>query len=171
MCGIAGLVSFEEEARRFEARFDAMQRSIAPRGPDQQGRYVDERAALLHTRLAVVDVEHGTQPMREREYTLIYNGELYNAPELRQELEAAGARLHTRSDTELVLRGYMQWGEEVLSRLNGIYAFAVWNSETQELFLARDRMGVKPLFFAERGARLIFGSELKALLASGLVAP
>ena len=96
MCGIAGLVSFEEEARRFEARFDAMQRSIAPRGPDQQGRYVDERAALLHTRLAVVDVEHGTQPMREREYTLIYNGELYNAPELRQELEAAGARLHTR---------------------------------------------------------------------------
>lgn len=171
MCGIAGLVSFEEEARRLEARFDAMQRSIAPRGPDQQGRYVDERAALLHTRLAVVDVEHGTQPMREREYTLIYNGELYNAPELRQELEAAGARLHTRSDTELVLRGYMQWGEEVLSRLNGIYAFAVWNSETRELFLARDRMGVKPLFFAERGARLIFGSELKALLASGLVAP
>lgn len=171
MCAIAGEVRLDTVLEGWEPYHDRMQDSQARRGPDQAGRWRDAHCALLHRRLAVVDIEGGLQPMAAGGCVLIYNGELYNAPELRRELEAAGCSLHTRSDTELVLQAWLQWGEDCCTRFNGIFAFAVWDSSRRKLFLARDPMGVKPLFFARRSQTLIFGSELKALLAHPLVEP
>ena len=171
MCAIAGEVSFDRIFEGFEPWHDGMQQCLARRGPDQAGRWHDRHCVLLHRRLAVVDVEGGIQPMAADGCTLIYNGELYNAPELRRELTACGHHFHTRSDTEIVLRAFLQWGEDCCDRLNGIFAFAVWDAKARRLFLARDPIGVKPLFFARRGQGLIFGSELKALLQHPAVEP
>ncbi len=148
-----------------------MQETLRRRGPDQEGIYLTEHAGLLHTRLAVIDPENGRQPMqRQRDaapgtYTLVYNGELYNTAELRAELTAEGADFATHSDTEVVLQAYMHWGRDCVKRFNGIFAFAVWEEQAERLFLARDRIGVKPLFYHLDGERLVFGSELKAILA------
>jgi asparagine synthase (glutamine-hydrolysing) len=130
--------------------------------------YIKDRAALVHTRLCVIDAENGVQPMMfergQQKFVLIYNGELYNTEQLRDELAALGHRFETRSDTETLGRAYMQWGENAVERLNGIFAFAVWEEHTKKLFLARDRIGVKPLFYALKGDTIIFASEIKALL-------
>ncbi len=171
MCAIAGEVRFDTVIQSWEAYHDQMQDALARRGPDQAGRWRDRHCALLHRRLAVVDIEGGIQPMSAEGCVIIYNGELYNAPELREALSAAGRSLRTRSDTEIVLQAFLQWGEACCDLLNGIFAFAVWDTQHRRLFLARDPMGVKPLFFAQRGSALVFGSELKALLAHPLVEP
>ena len=171
MCAIVGEVRFDTVLEAFAPRHDRMQDCQARRGPDQAGRWHDSHCALLHRRLAVVDPEGGVQPMAAENCVLIYNGELYNAPELREELRRCGRRLLTRSDTEIVLQSFLQWGAGCCDRFNGIFAFAVWDTLNRQLFLARDPMGVKPLFFAQRGQALIFGSELKALLAHPLVEP
>jgi asparagine synthase (glutamine-hydrolysing) len=152
-----------------------MASAIEHRGPDGEGFFVDDDArpsvGLANRRLAVIDVEDGDQPMftEDGRHTVVYNGELFNASEVRRELQAAGHRFRTRCDTEVVLRGYAHWGEEVLDRLNGMWAFAVWDSELRRLFLARDRLGVKPLVYADTPEGLVFGSEIKALVASGFV--
>ena len=170
MCGIAGQIDFQGSCQEQLPVYQAMQAALRRRGPDQQGLYVTSQAALIHTRLCVVDLVHGKQPMilkqGGRELALVYNGELYNTPELRQELEALGHTFSGHSDTEVLLHAYAQWGEGCVERFNGIFAFAVWESDSQRLFLARDRIGVKPLFFTQlSGGGLLFASEIKALLA------
>lgn len=171
MCAIIGEVRFDIKLNGFEPWHDRMQQSQICRGPDQAGRWQDDHCTLLHRRLAVVDIAGGKQPMQREGYVIVYNGELYNAPELRSTLISYGRTMETRSDTEIVLQSFLQWGEECCNHLNGIFAFAIWDTRQQRLFLARDPIGVKPLFFAVRNQSLIFGSELKALLHHPLIDP
>ncbi|HMM19777.1 MAG TPA: asparagine synthase (glutamine-hydrolyzing) [Selenomonadales bacterium] len=175
MCGITGWIDWDRDLTQETGVLEAMVQTLALRGPDAQGTYITRHAALGHRRLSVVDLEGGKQPMtRERgggAWTIVYNGELYNTAELRWELMARGYAFTSISDTEVLLKSYIEWGPECVPRLNGIFAFAVWDEAGQELFLARDRLGVKPLFYAVRGNGLIFGSELKALLAHPAVQP
>lgn len=169
MCGITGWIDWEVDLTQSGSIVRAMTQTLTPRGPDASGLWLSAHAALGHRRLVVVDPEGGGQPMvrtqGDHTYVLVYNGELYNTPELRQELQARGHSFQGHSDTEVLLLAYMEWGRACVDRFNGIFAFAVWDSYTQCLFLARDRMGVKPLFYAQRGSAFLFGSELKALLA------
>ncbi len=176
MCGIAGQVCREgERTEEFLSVYRDMQAALRRRGPDQRGIKLDRNAALVHSRLAVVDIENGRQPMileyGGEEYSVVYNGELYNTPELRRELSALGHVFKTHSDTEVLLHAYAEWGGECVSRFNGIFAFAVWESRGARLFLARDRMGVKPLFYALRRGSILFASEIKALLKHPWVEP
>ena len=165
MCAIAGILDLPVSDGIQEAMLATMKR----RGPDGKGQWSCRRGCLLHTRLAIIDPEGGGQPMtvswQGETYTICYNGELYNTGELRRELEKEGHRFLGHSDTEVLLHGYTQWGEAVLDRLNGIYAFAVWEHGRERLFLARDRIGVKPLFYAEYRGGLLFASEIKTILA------
>ena len=169
MCGITGMVHWEQDLRKQEPLLRAMQQTLQRRGPDQEGVFLSPRCAMAHTRLAVIDVENGRQPMEAEvggeTYTIVYNGELYNTPELREQLERAGTVFRTRCDTEVILQAYARWGPNCVTQMNGIFAFAVWEHTAQRLFLARDRIGVKPLFYAEFPNGLVFGSEIKALLA------
>ncbi len=169
MCGIAGVIAFRENLHDRERVFRRMQEAIVRRGPDQRGMLVTEHAALIHTRLAVIDPANGRQPMhrayRGEVYSIVYNGELYNTDEIRQKLAEKGCTLTTRSDTEAVLMAYAVFGEACVEMFNGIFAFAVWEQKRERLFLARDRMGVKPLFFHLTQERLVFGSELGCVLA------
>ncbi len=169
MCGIAGQIG--GNIRSMTPFFEEMQSSLARRGPDQRGMAVFDRAALIHARLAVMDPENGRQPMRFDRFTMVYNGEIYNTPELRRELAVLGHTFENRSDTEVLLHAFAEFGESVVDRLNGIYAFAVWDDLEKRLFLCRDRMGVKPLFYARRNGALLFASELKALLRHPWVEP
>ena len=175
MCGIAGAVSYMCNVEKEQDSFLKMQKVLTPRGPDQNGVYFTENCALLHTRLVVLDRENGRQPMTavyaDNAYTLIYNGELYNTPELRRELQSAGHRFSSHGDTEVVLHAYLEWGEQCVERFNGIFAFAVWDENQKRLFLARDRMGVKPLYYMQAGAYFLFASEIKALFASKKAEP
>ncbi len=175
MCGIAGWIDWNADMTRPGPALEAMSDRLSARGPAAAGTWLSPRAALVHRRLIVVDPSGGAQPMVRRfgggTYVIVYNGELYNTPELRRALEARGHTFQGYSDTEALLLAYVEWGEGCLSRLNGIFAFAVWNEAGQHLFLARDRLGVKPLFYARRGATFLFGSELKALLAHPAVRP
>lgn len=170
MCGIAGQISGEaQNIERTEEGFWQMQAAMSRQNPDQEGIYLKGRAALIHARLAVIDIENGRQPMEffdeNEHYILAYDGELYNAPELRRELETLGHRFKTRSDTEVLGKAYVRWGRRCVERFNGIFAFAVWEENAERLFLARDRIGVKPMFYALQNGSLIFASELATLLA------
>ncbi|MDR1065844.1 MAG: asparagine synthase (glutamine-hydrolyzing) [Clostridiales bacterium] len=176
MCGIAGVVSDKPEVYADPGVFKCVQDVLLRRGPDQRGVFVDPGgAALIHTRLSIVDMENGVQPMvfsrGEEEYIIVYNGELYNTPEIREELESLGHTFKSYSDTEALLLAYVQWKERCVDRLNGIYAFAVWEKRSRRLFAARDRIGVKPFFYAVRDGVFLFASELKALLRHPLVEP
>jgi asparagine synthase (glutamine-hydrolysing) len=170
MCGIAGQIFRDgTDAAEGGRGYGDMLAALKRRGPDQDGICADGPAALIHARLAVIDIENGRQPMqlpaRGERFTVVYNGELYNTDELRRELISLGHTFGTRSDTEVLGRAYIEWGGECVSRLNGIFAFAVWESAARRLFLARDRIGVKPLFYTLRKDSLIFASEIPALLA------
>ena len=171
MCAIAGIIGLPT-GYAIEAK---MLSTMKRRGPDGQGVFVDRDCCLLHSRLTVIDPDGGTQPMQlcwqGRDYIIVYNGELYNTQELRQELEKLGHIFQSHSDTEVLLHAYAQWQESVLEKLNGIYAFAVWDKDQQKLFLARDRMGVKPLFFKIHEGGILFASELKTILAYPTVRP
>ena len=176
MCGIAGQVGRDPRTiQRRYAAYCAMQQTLARRGPDQRGMYICGAAALIHARLAVVDLENGLQPMQldwqGETYVLVYNGELYNTPELRAALAACGHSFNGHSDTEVLLHAFAEWGANCVPRCNGIFAFAVWQQNAGTLFLARDRCGVKPLFYTQAEDSLIFGSELKTLLAHPLCRP
>ena len=165
MCAIAGMLNLNLSAGGLERMKATMRR----RGPDDFGVYSAEGLTLLHARLAVIDPSGGRQPMslthRGEEYTIVYNGELYNTGELRRSLSVLGHSFEGHSDTEVLLHSYAQWGEGCLDRLNGIFAFAVWEKRAKRLFLARDRIGVKPLFHAEHMGGLLFASEIKTILA------
>src|SRR5258708_7186069 len=176
MCGIAGWVSYDGDLKSHEDVITTMTKTMARRGPDAGGVWIDRHVGLGHRRLAVIDLAGGVQPMQAEELgqttvSLIYTGEVYNFVELRDELKQLGHQFKTRSDTEVVLRGYLQWGEEVAERLNGMFAFAIWDVRTEELFLIRDRMGVKPLFYYPTADGVLFGSEPKAILAHPSVQP
>jgi len=175
MCGIAGWVNWEKDLTREQEVLLAMTEKLAARGPDASGYWVSPRAALGHRRLIVVDPSGGGQPMlRQRgqnRYIITYNGELYNTAELRDSLQTRGYSFQSYSDTEALLLSYIEWGPACLEKLNGIFAFGIWDEGNQSLFLARDRLGVKPLFFAEGSSGLLFASELKALLAHPALPP
>lgn len=171
MCGIAGFCDysedFSEEAPFLGRLVRRMGNTLRHRGPDENGVFLSSHAALAHQRLAVVDIEGGKQPMTAYmggyRCTIVYNGELYNSTELRRELEAAGYIFETNSDTEILLKCYMQYGPDCAKKLNGIFAFAVDDEKRGCCFLCRDRFGVKPLFYTLANGRLVFGSEIKAL--------
>lgn len=172
MCAIAGILGKREESPLV---IGEMLQTMVRRGPDQQDVLQLPGAVLLHARLAVIDPAGGKQPMslfrNNIHYHLVYNGELYNTPELRDRLQKEGHTFLGHSDTEVLLHAYAQWGADCLAHLNGIYAFAVWEEEPRRLFLARDRIGVKPLFFAQSGDTFVFASEIKTLLAHPAVPP
>lgn len=165
MCGILGM--FDRSGSPVpEGVLRAMADKLAHRGPDGAGIHMDGALGLGHRRLAILDLsEAGHQPMAtpDGRYVISYNGEIYNFRELRKELEAAGRTFQSRCDTEVLLQAYAHWGRECLNRLNGMFAFAVWDRKTRELFLARDRYGIKPLYVAEFGPTFLFASEIKAL--------
>ncbi|MFJ7906887.1 asparagine synthase (glutamine-hydrolyzing) [Kitasatospora sp. NPDC096204] len=176
MCGITGWVAFERDLTAERGVIEAMTATQVRRGPDAGGVHLEPHAALGHRRLAVIDIEGGVQPMTVEHdgrtlAVLTYSGEVYNHRELRADLEAAGHRFRTRSDTEVVLRAYLEWGEHLAERLNGMFAFAIWDVRREELLLVRDRMGVKPLYLHRTPDGVIFGSEVKALLAHPAVRP
>ena len=175
MCGIAGWLDNEIDFSECKDTLAAMSQELRRRGPDEHGEYIRRRVALLHRRLSVIDPENGQQPMSTlyngEKYTIVYNGELYNTDELRDKLREAGFGFNTHSDTEVLLKAYCYYKEACAEMLNGIYAFAVYEQEAGRLFLCRDRVGVKPLFFHEYRGGLLFASEIKAMLISGMISP
>lgn len=173
MCGIGGFVDYERDARRGGPILHGMKRTLTPRGPDAEGTYFDEDAALVHRRLIVIDPEGGKQPMHspDRNTIIIYNGELYNTPELRTELMSRGHEFVGHSDTEVLLHAYLEWKIDAFARLNGIFAFAIWEKRERRLTLCRDRLGVKPLFFAPIRNGLTFGSTIDTVLCHPEIEP
>ena len=163
MCGIAGWISFERDLRVEQSTVDVMAETMNCRGPDDRGTWVVEHAALAHRRLAIIDLPGGHQPMSVDTpggtVAMVYSGEVYNFGELREELYGRGHRFATDSDTEVVLHGYLEWGEAVAERLNGMYAFAIWDSRIDALVMIRDRMGIKPFYYHETRDGVLFGSE------------
>ena len=169
MCGITGWIDWNRDITEQIVTVEKMANTLAKRGPDATNVWASNHVALGHTRLVVVDPAGGMQPMkklhREQMYKIVYNGELYNTEDIRKELLKKGYTFQSYSDTEVLLTSYIEWGEACIDYLNGIYAFAIWDQARETLFLARDRLGVKPLFYREQNGTLIFGSEIKAILA------
>ncbi len=169
MCGITGWMDFKKDLTHYPSIIENMTQTLTPRGPDASGTWLTNHCALGHRRLSVMDPENGAQPMvrqfNDVTYTIVYNGEVYNAPELRQELELRGYAFQTHCDTEVVLLAYVEWGHAAPEKLNGIFAFAIWDSKERSLLLVRDRVGVKPLFFSYQHETFLFGSEPKAIIA------
>lgn len=169
MCSILGIINFKDSTSGItQDVLNDMRKTTAHRGPDQNGFFRSESVCFGHNRLAVIDVEHGLQPMtvvfEGNTYTIVYNGEIYNAVELRQELISSGVSFSTHCDTEVVLYSYIIWGTACSDKLNGIYAFAIYDEKNKRVYLSRDRMGVKPFFYTQVGNSFIFSSEVKAIL-------
>ncbi|MCD7775720.1 MAG: asparagine synthase (glutamine-hydrolyzing) [Clostridiales bacterium] len=171
MCGIAGMLSPHIDMRERRDVINNISDSLKMRGPDARGEMIKPYAALIHRRLAVIDPKNGAQPMTFGKYTIIYNGEIYNTEEIRQELIRSGYKFETSCDTEVLLKAFHKWRERSLEKLNGIFAYAVWNDEDRELFLCRDRIGVKPLFYAEKEELFCFASRIKSLLSVPEIKP
>ncbi len=171
MCGISGFCNFKEDLRNNlnnQSILSEMGKTLTHRGPDTNGTYISKHVAFAHTRLAVVDILGGLQPMSRSvggfEYTICYNGELYNTDELRNDLKEKGYTFTSTSDTEVLLYCYVEYHERCPEKFNGIFAFAIWDSAKEQVFVCRDRFGVKPLFYTFKDGNFIFGSEIKALL-------
>ncbi|MGH7769535.1 MAG: asparagine synthase (glutamine-hydrolyzing), partial [Candidatus Binatia bacterium] len=173
MCGIAGIVKFDPYATVDEARVKRMRDALGHRGPDGAGLWSEGPVGLGHRRLAIVDVGGGRQPMTNEDGAvwITYNGEIYNHAALRPDLEARGHRYRTRSDTETILHLYEEHGERAVEKLSGMFAFALWDRKQKKLLLARDRLGIKPLYYAVTGDELLFASEIKAILAADSIQP
>lgn len=179
MCGIAGFYhkekDYRERAEYYRSLLTVMHEALWHRGPDDEGIYLSRHCGLAHSRLSIIDIQGGHQPMVRnkdgRTCAIVYNGELYNTEELRQMLEIRGCQFTTSSDTEVILTGVMEMGPEFVKKMNGIFAFAVWDTAGQKLYLFRDPMGVKPLFYTWCGEELIFASELKGIFAHPLPKP
>jgi asparagine synthase (glutamine-hydrolysing) len=171
MCGIAGIIAPDCLAPGDRARALAMRDVMVYRGPDDAGLHADDRAVLAHRRLSIIDVSGGRQPLSNEDGRLwvSFNGEIYNHRDLRIELESAGHLYRTRTDTETIVHAYEQWGDDCVLRFAGMFAFGLWDSRSRRLLLVRDRLGVKPLYWARAGNRLLFASEIKSILASNLV--
>ena len=167
MCGIVGFVNYKENISNQKEILNKMTQTLSNRGPDEEGLYINENVALGHKRLIVIDPDGGKQPMIEKyefgEYVIVYNGQIYNTKELRKTLLENGFEFKGHCDTEVLLKSYIYYGKDVVDHLNGIFAFAIWDSKKNELFLARDHFGVKPLFYTQVDNTFIFASELKAI--------
>jgi asparagine synthase (glutamine-hydrolysing) len=170
MCGIAGVLYRDQQTPVNPDQLQAMTDVVRHRGPDGEGLHIAPGLGLGHRRLAIIDPAAGQQPMTDAETQniIVYNGEVYNYVEVRAELTAAGHHFRTDCDTEVILKAYAQWGERCLDRLNGMWAFAIWDHSHKRLFLARDRLGIKPLHYCVEGERFVFGSEMKSLFAAGV---
>ncbi len=169
MCGITGWIDWRKDLTQHTSILETMTETLTDRGPDASGTWITQHCSLGHRRLSVMDPENGAQPMTRKYgdntfFSLVYNGELYNAPELRKELEQRGHMFRTNCDTEVLLLAFIEWGRSCVDRFNGIFAFALWDEEAQTLFMARDRLGVKPLFYSISDGMLLFGSEPKCIL-------
>jgi asparagine synthase (glutamine-hydrolysing) len=171
MCGIAGIVGVNGLHEDDRARAVLMRDVLTHRGPDGAGLHTDTHAALGHRRLSIVDLAGGHQPLSNEDGSVwvTFNGEIYNHADVRPDLEAAGHRYRTRSDTETIVHAYEEWGDDCVTRFRGMFAFAIWDAPKRRLLLVRDRLGVKPLYWARVGDRVLFASEIKAILESGLV--
>ena len=165
MCGITGKLTYDAEPISREL-LESMTHAVSHRGPDSAGYYLGDGIGLGHRRLSIIDLATGDQPLSNEDGTVwvVFNGEIYNFADVRQQLEQAGHRFRTRSDTEVIVHGYEQWGADCVERFRGMFAFAVWDAAARRLLLARDRLGVKPLYYAETANGLIFASEIKAIL-------
>lgn len=165
MCGICGVYNLDGATvnRHILKRMNS---TLVHRGPDDEGYYVDGNIGLGHRRLSIIDLSTGQQPIFNEDKTkaIVFNGEIYNFAELRNEMEKQGHRFETKTDTEVILHGYEQWGTDCVSHLRGMFGFALWDKKERSLFLARDRLGKKPLYYFTDGKRLLFASELKAIL-------
>jgi asparagine synthase (glutamine-hydrolysing) len=171
MCGIAGILKIGQSEPPTEGDLRQMLATLRHRGPDQFGIYIDPEVGLGNARLSIIDLGGGQQPISNEDGTLwiVFNGEIFNYVDLRPELEARGHRFKTTSDTEVLLHLYEEYGPQCLERLNGQFAFAVWNTREKRLFLARDRLGVRPLYYTQKAGRLVFASEIKAILSTGVL--
>ena len=167
MCGFVGFVNYKRDISNYRNVLANMNNTLTNRGPDEQGYYINDHVALAHKRLIVIDPKGGKQPMMEKysygEYVIIYNGQIYNTDELKNTLEKNNFTFSSHSDTEILLKSYIYYKNDVVNHLNGIFAFAIWNSKNQELFIARDHFGVKPLFYTFYNNTFLFASEIKAL--------
>jgi asparagine synthase (glutamine-hydrolysing) len=171
MCGIAGIVSIDGVGADAAPRAIRMRDILTHRGPDEAGLHVETHAALAHRRLSIVDLSTGQQPMSNEDGTvwIVFNGEIYNHADVRRDLERRGHHYRTRCDTETIVHAFEEWGPECVHRLRGMFAFAIWDGRARRLLLVRDRLGIKPLYWCRAGGTLLFGSEIKAILASRLI--
>ena len=172
MCGIVGVLN-SNKTRVPEKLLEKMLLSINHRGPDERGIYINKHLGLGNVRLSIIDLATGQQPLSDisGNYWIVFNGEIFNYIEIREELEKKGYPFKTKSDTEVIVAGYATFGKSILPKLNGQFAFAIWNKNKQELFLARDRIGICPLFYYNAGGSFVFGSEIKAILQNPDVKP
>ena len=163
MCGIVGFIN---QKKNKEEIIENMSLKIKHRGPDDEGYYIDNNIALAHRRLAIIDLKSGKQPIFNEDKTkiIIFNGEIYNFKSLRKILINEGYKFKTNSDTEVILHGYEKWGKNLPKKLRGMFAFAIWDTNKKELFMARDYFGIKPLYYAYFNGTFMFASEIKALL-------
>lgn len=171
MCGIAGILTESIDLRGEKSLIEKISQTLKMRGPDARGEYITPSAALIHRRLCVIDPERGGQPMRFGKYIIVYNGEIYNTAEVRDELLSCGYKFDSHSDTEVVLKAYDKWKEQSVSKLNGIFAYAVYDEKEKSLFLARDRIGVKPCFYSKVGDLFAFASRISSLLCIPQIKP
>src|SRR5438128_3507966 len=173
MCGICGQFNFARNEPVESETVRQMTRSIVHRGPDDQGYFISGRLGLGFRRLSIIDLAGGHQPMSDADETVwvVFNGEIYNFPELKAELEACGHVFRTRSDTEVIIHGYKQWGTEVFNHLNGMFGLAIWDVRRRRLVVARDAMGIKLIYYRIADGQLTFGSEIRPILASEAVRP
>ncbi len=167
MCGICGQFNFESGAPVRQEDLRTMTQSIVHRGPDDEGYFIDGALGFGFRRLSIIDLAGGHQPMSDQEETVwvVFNGEIYNFPELKSELQKFGHKFRTTSDTEVIIHGYKQWGDEVLNRLNGMFGLAIWDVRKKRLVLARDAFGIKLLYYRVDQGTLTFGSEMRAVRA------
>ena len=169
MCGIAGILSSDIDLRGEKLLVEKMGKTLKKRGPDAAGLYLTPEVALIHRRLSVIDVENGAQPMHFGKYVIVYNGEIYNTDEVRNELEGFGYKFDTHCDTEVVLKAYDKWGNESVKKLNGIFAYAIYDKKENSLFACRDRIGVKPFFYNKTKNTFSFASKIDTLLCQPYV--
>src|SRR5208337_3228983 len=168
MCGICGQYNFGDHAPVSRRNVERMTSTLVHRGPDDEGYYVAGAVGLGFRRLSIIDLAGGHQPMSDQENTVwvVFNGEIYNFPELRRELEGFGHIFRTTCDTEVIVHGYKQWGDDVLNRLNGMFGLAIWDTQKQRLVVARDPFGIKLIYYKIDAGRLYFGSEIRAVVAA-----
>lgn len=171
MCAILGWQNLKENLNEKQDTFKEMLETMSCRGKDNTGYHFEQNIMLGHKRLAIVDLHTGNQPMYYKDYVITYNGEMYNTEELKQKLIEKGYTFETTSDTEVIIKGYAEYKEKVLSEMEGIFAFGIYNKKTKELFLARDRFGIKPLYYCQKGENLIFASMIRAILKSKIIKP
>ena len=169
MCGIAGILSSDIDLRGEKLLVEKMGKTLKKRGPDAAGLYLTPEVALIHRRLSVIDVENGAQPMHFGKYVIVYNGEIYNTDAVRNELEGFGYKFDTHCDTEVVLKAYDKWGNESVKKLNGIFAYAIYDKKENSLFACRDRIGVKPFFYNKTKNTFSFASKIDTLLCQPYV--